>query len=584
MNFNFRSSAFRQFTSLPLGLSLFIAALSAFASGTSAIASDVSGEPKPSANSIATPVASVSPADLQRQQLEEIKMQQATSANQMPANSSGAISQVTSVSQLSDVKPTDWAFQALQSLVERYGVIAGYPDKTYRGNRALTRYEFAAGLNAALDRVNELIASSTADLVRKEDLAALQRLQEQFASELATLRGRVNSLEARAATLQKQQFSTTKLQGEVIFIAADTFGDRALPNNTPRVNTSDNTETFLGYRVRLALPTSFTGKDQLFIRLGANNVPNLTASTGTAQTRLTIDKGSFADGSLFLDALNYRFPLGDKATVWIGLRQLQPVAYASNSNPLVGGTNGAASRFSTHHPTLFRPGFDGAGVGFAYQFNQQFRLSLGYTVDDTQANVPDAGRGIFDGNNLAFAQLTFKPTRDFEGAFSYGRKYFGSNTGFNLTGGTGSIFARNPFGQNATVSDNFGIQFNWAATPKVQIGGWFGYTEAHQVRGGSSDATILNGAVFLAFPDLFAQGNLGGFVIGVPPKNTGNDFRVRSARLVDPDTSLHLEAFYTFRIANGITITPDFYVILNPEHNNANDTIWVGTIRTTFVF
>lgn len=64
------------------------------------------------------------------------------------------MAQVTSVSQLSDVQPTDWAFQALQSLVKRYGCIAGYPDGTYRGNRALTRYEFAAGLNACLDRVN----------------------------------------------------------------------------------------------------------------------------------------------------------------------------------------------------------------------------------------------------------------------------------------------------------------------------------------------------------------------------------------------------------------------------------------------
>jgi len=49
-----------------------------------------------------------------------------------------SMDQVTSVSQLSDVRPTDWAFQALQSLVERYGCIAGYPDGTYRGNRALT--------------------------------------------------------------------------------------------------------------------------------------------------------------------------------------------------------------------------------------------------------------------------------------------------------------------------------------------------------------------------------------------------------------------------------------------------------------
>jgi hypothetical protein len=58
---------------------------------------------------------------------------------------SNTIDQVTNVTQLSDVRPTDWAYEALRSLVERYGCIAGYPDRTFRGNRALTRFEFAAG-------------------------------------------------------------------------------------------------------------------------------------------------------------------------------------------------------------------------------------------------------------------------------------------------------------------------------------------------------------------------------------------------------------------------------------------------------
>jgi hypothetical protein len=98
-----------------------------------------------------------------------------TSTDLISANpiSADSMNQVTSVSQLSDVQPTDWAFQALQSLVERYGCIAGYPDGTYRGNRALTRYEFAAGVNACLDRINELIEAGTRDLVTKEDLNIL---------------------------------------------------------------------------------------------------------------------------------------------------------------------------------------------------------------------------------------------------------------------------------------------------------------------------------------------------------------------------------------------------------------------------
>ena len=126
--------------------------------------------------------------------VSNVQMAQATESpsNEISQNTPDALAQVTSVSQLSDVQPTDWAFQALQSLVERYGCIAGYPDSTYRGNRALTRYEFAAGLNACLDRVNELIAAATSETVTREDLATLQRLQEEFAAEVVTLRGRVD--------------------------------------------------------------------------------------------------------------------------------------------------------------------------------------------------------------------------------------------------------------------------------------------------------------------------------------------------------------------------------------------------------
>ncbi|WP_250124699.1 iron uptake porin [Chroococcidiopsis sp. CCMEE 29] len=99
------------------------------------------------------------------------------------------------------MQPTDWAFQALQSLVERYGCIAGYPDGTYRGNRALTRYEFAAGLNACLEQVNQLIQAATDKVLAQADLEILQRLQDEFAAELASLRTQIDNLETRSAEL-----------------------------------------------------------------------------------------------------------------------------------------------------------------------------------------------------------------------------------------------------------------------------------------------------------------------------------------------------------------------------------------------
>ncbi|NMG08438.1 hypothetical protein DP117_16660 [Brasilonema sp. UFV-L1] len=490
---------------------------------------------------------------------------------------------MTSVSQLSDVQPTDWAFQALQSLVERYGCIVGYPNSTYRGNRALTRYEFAAGLNACVSPVNKLIASSTADLATKEDLATIQRLTEEFRPELAELAGRIDYLETKTAQVEAEQFSTTtKLVGNAIFVVADTFGNR--PNNTPANDTKDTTNTFFAYRTQLSFQTSFTGTDQLLTTLRADNIPNLTSSTGTSMTRFALDASSFGDSDLFVENLYYRFPIGKKITAWIGPRTLNfpiyvPTLNSLNGNPFQGGF----SRFGQFNPTVYRPGFDGAGAAVAYKFSDQLQAHVAYIADGFFANRPD--KGLFnDSSQAAIAQLTISPSKQFDLGLTYTRKYFPTNSGNNLTGGTGSAFARNPFGQNATTSDNFGLEFSWKVSQRFTLGGWFGYTQAHQEVGGDNDATIINGALTFSFPDLFQQGNIGGITIGIPPKVTSNDFRLAGQQREDPDTSLHIETFYTFRVNNNIRITPIVYLITKPEHNGNNDPILVGVLRTSFSF
>ncbi|MFN7639497.1 MAG: iron uptake porin, partial [Pseudanabaena sp.] len=251
-----------------------------------------------------------------------------TSVSQVSqAMSSDPVAQnVTSVSQLSDVKPTDWAFTALQSLVERYGCIAGYPDRTFRGKQATSRYEFAAGLNACLDKINEIISAGLADKVSKEDLATLQKLQEEFAAELATLRGRVDALDAKVAKLEAQQFSTTtKLSGEAIMSVQGASG-----NNRAGFPTSTN--VFVSSRVRLDLNTSFTGSDLLKTRLevgngAGGNIPGtFSGTTGTTGTTTATngvssnigfqtygqDYTNLAGGSTFvLGKLRYDFNLGD---------------------------------------------------------------------------------------------------------------------------------------------------------------------------------------------------------------------------------------------------------------------------------
>jgi hypothetical protein len=113
--------------------------------------------------------------------------------------------QVTSTGQFSDLRPTDWAYQALSNLVSRYGCVAGYPDGSFRGGQPITRFEAAALLNACLDRVTEVTDE-------------LKRLLQELEKEMALLRGRVDGLEARLGELDAMEFSTTtKLMGVTAF-------------------------------------------------------------------------------------------------------------------------------------------------------------------------------------------------------------------------------------------------------------------------------------------------------------------------------------------------------------------------------
>ncbi|NEP36966.1 MAG: iron uptake porin, partial [Moorea sp. SIO3B2] len=261
-----------------------------------------------------------------------------------------ALDQVTSVSQLRDVSPGDWAYEALRSLVERYGCIAGYPNRTFRGNRATTRYEFAAGLNACLNQIERLIAASTADFITREDLETLQRLIQEFEAELATLGARVDNLEGRVAFLEDHQFSTTtKLQGEVLFTFAGAFGEEQADGSGDDIDQNIT----LSDRVRLNLNTSFTGKDRLRIRLEAGNFTKLSDVTGTDMARLGHDADSGND--VEIPDVFYRFPIGTKTTAYVGTSGLALDDVFDPTNPFLESSGvGALSRFNRRNPVTHR--------------------------------------------------------------------------------------------------------------------------------------------------------------------------------------------------------------------------------------
>jgi hypothetical protein len=495
-----------------------------------------------------------------------------------------AMSQVTSVSQFSDVQPTDWAFQALQSLVERYGCIAGYPDGTFKGNRPLTRYEFAAGVNACLDRVNELIAAGTTGLATKEDLATLQKLQEDFAAELATLRGRTDTLEARTSELEANQFSTTsKLEGETIFsIISILDGDRATGEEADRVPT-------FGYRVRLNLQTSFTGKDLLTTRLQVGNVIPLgsTTSTGVGFGPLATNEGRVefdgdSGGDIGLALLRYRFPLGPRTNIYIAAagNGFVDLDASQQLNPYFDG--GAVSLFALRNP-IYNYTF-GAGLGIRHFFNDNIELNLGYLVPESIASNPLQKEGLFNGKYGALAQLIY----NFGGNTRIGLTYINSYTPFPARlqpedaftfGATGSNLANSNFG-TAVSANAYGVSGTIQFSPNMALSGWVGYVNQRYI--GKGDGSVWNWAVGLAFPDVGTQGSLIGLFVGMEPKLTSIDSTVSLED--DEDTSLHLEAFYRYRLNDNIAITPGLIWLTAPNHDADNDDAFIGVVRTVFYF
>ncbi|MFK0729800.1 MAG: iron uptake porin [Gloeotrichia echinulata HAB0833] len=501
-----------------------------------------------------------------------------------------AIGQVTSVSQLSDVQPTDWAFQALQSLVERYGCIAGYPNKTFRGNRALTRYEFAAGLNACLDRVNELIATGTADLLNKQDLAKLQKLQEDFSAELATLRGRVDALEARTAELEANQFSTTtKLQGQVVAVISDVLSGDKVRVGGANTNITDKNTT-LGVRARVEFATSFTGQDTLLTRIETNNIvsPNINTQEGNlffASTNTPVNNNAT------LGTLSYAFPFGKATRVKLIAAGGAADDVANTVNLFDGdGAFGALSTFGTRNPIYGQ--LSGAGLGVTQYFSKNLSLSLGYLAGS--ANKPGndpitGGKGLFNGPYGALAQLTFQPTDRITVGLSYINSYnqplaTGSNS---ATLQSLNIVTTNDDKLDLPFSSNsYGIQASVGVNEKIVLGGWAGYTTSRVLKTGGDiksggDVGVWNYAVTLGFPDLGKKGNLAGIVLGVEPKVTSSTV---NGIAKDPNTSYHIEGFYQYKLSDNITITPGLIWLTAPNHDDKSDSVLIGALRTTFTF
>jgi hypothetical protein len=503
--------------------------------------------------------------------------------------------QVTSITQLRDVSPGDWAYEALRNLVEKYGCIAGYPDGTYRGQRAMTRYEFAAGLNACLQQIERLITG-----VDGGDLETLRRLLQEFEAELAALGARVDNLEGRVAFLEDHQFSTTtKLTGEVIFAVTDIWGDDNNDNN----GLGDN-NTVMGDRVRLTLNTSFTGKDTLITRLAAGNL-NAFDNQGNGiwgsapTTTQTFNLKPAGGNDVFIDWAAYYTPLfGDNANLYVAATGGIHSDYVPTINPYFedfDNGNGALSTFASENPIYRIGGGAGAGLTFNLGWLESVlgpsTISVGYLAGE--ANDPSDGSGLFNGDYAALGQINFNIGDRLDWGFTYVNAFNGAGSPIfsNLVGSSlanSGAYNQYLWGEasqdSAKVTNSYGTELAWRVADWITFSGFFTYTDltvtAHANPYGHNDEIWTWGAG-IAFPDLGKEGSVLGIFGGAQPYLGGGESGTPGNTREVP---YHIEAFYKYQLTDNISFTPGVIWLMNPNQIQNEDSAVIGTLRTTFTF
>ena len=470
-------------------------------------------------------------------------------------NASGA--EVQGISQFSDVYPTDWAYQALTQLAERHGCVAAAP------NGSMTRYEAAALLNTCLGEVAQ---------VNEEE----RRLLNEFSPELAVIKGRIDSLEARVGEFEAGVFSTTtKLRGTTHFVIG-------------AVDEEDNATdaTVFVYSTQLDLTSSFTGKDVLYTRFKTGNFGN---SQLAQKPNVYLSSANTNDDTLKVDKIWYQFPVGDSITAWLGAKvenyymlASAPSVYRPILKGFALGGNDAVYGAST-------------GQGFGVAWTQQvddpsaarFAVSANYTSSNSKGEYadPTAG-GLFTNGaqGMTLAKVEYGSPR-WQVSVAYSNKTNGSDAG---------TYYSTTMGDDRTGNtDAYALRAYWkpettGAIPSISAG----YTVASVDDDGTAEEVeeTASWMVGLNWKDAFIDGNTAGVAFGQRQYATSVTSGNRVNHYDKGDDNFNWEAYYSFKVSDGITVTPAVFGVSNPDGDDqtngdgGNGDTFGGIVQTTFKF
>ena len=544
--------------------------------------------------------------------------------------------QVTSITQFSDVKPTDWAYQALSNLIERYGCVAGYPNGTYRGGQGMTRWEAAALLNACLDRISEVTDE-------------LKRLMKEFEKELAVLKGRTDAIEAKVGQLEATQFSTTtKLKGLATFVlGGNTFtgtnSNIGYTNTeyTTAYNNAKYSATVAEFDLQLSFDTSFTGKDLLRTVLRGGNAGGDNGSAYSAGMLTTLEafyEQPVGDNVMGVFQLFYNFPMGEELSFSFGplvrnddpgMLGLWPSVYPSDTVLDIFTYAGAPGTYNTDAL--------GGGGGFVYSpkwakgltFSQSYVSAEGASFNNNVVTNASSGNPAYGGmftngaGSAAVTQIGYvgENTPMIGGNYGIAFAYtYSQNLGVPI----GTPLAQQYTDYNNEASgfssgNNIGLSGYWQPSqsgliPSISWGVGTGsykiQSGAENVGGqftGTAGVTIASWYTGLQWTDVFARGNDFGMAVGQAPYVTqlGGSTADTPRSITDSttgtgatgpnDSNYVWEWWYKFQVSDNITVTPALFYISNLAgqlgtlnqsggSGTAANNVFGGLLKTSFQF
>ena len=374
---------------------------------------------------------------------------------------------------------------------------------------------------------------------------------------ISTLNGRVDGLEARQNNLEAGSFSdTTTLDGKAIFsLGAINYDDASVTN-------SEAVQAYYSYTMNLN--SSFTGDDNLYVRIKSGNTSDWMASK-TYGGYLSSAKGN--SDALKVDKIWYQFPVGERNTVWVGpkienyyMHATAPSIYQPVTKQFALGGNGNAYGASTD-----------TGAGWAYRADNGFAISSNIGTKSNTSKTTGTPATYYNTGLLTDESKTSWATQ-----IGYTKPRYSGSVIVNVksNGWSDSYYKAGDINGDATSTDQYtaiGLRGWWrpentgTAIPSISTG--FDTTDYDA----SSDRDSAQAwFVGLNWDDIFKPDDKIGLAFGAPTHNEDYDGH-----------PFAYEVYYSFQPNDSVTVTPAIFGGVDRNGTDEGD-VTGYVLETTF--